>query len=238
MTGTLHDYHDWHETRVVKSLAHLDRILPSARPLTCLDLGHDPKMGPRLMALGLDLTGNLYPGTPLPDAEWTFAPFDLEAGFPLEDRRFDVVTAFEVIEHMVSSPRALLRESARVLKPGGILYLTTPNVCAWAKVRRMFSHVHPYDAGAYSMDFGPRHHMCHVYEYDPWTLQHVVKSEGFTILDCTTVDTFASDPEGPRNLALRGLVSASLAVTGHVRDAAQVWRKRGHSIFLAAQRTQ
>lgn len=236
MTATRHDYHDWHETRVVKSLAHLDGVLPAARPLKCLDLGHDAKMGPRLMALGLELTGNVYPGTPVPDAPWTFAPFDLEQGFPFEDRTFDVVTAFEVIEHVVSTPRALLRESARVLKPGGILYLTTPNVCAWAKVRRMFSQVHPYDASAYSSDFGQRHPMCHVYEYDPWTLQQVVASEGFQTIECTTVDTFASDPGGARDLALRGLISASLAVTGHVKDAAQLWRKRGHSTFLAAQR--
>lgn len=236
MTGTIHAYYDWHETRVAKSLAHLNGLLPATRPVTCLDLGHDPKMGPRLVALGMELTGNMHPGTPVPDAEWAFAPFDLEKGFPFEDRRFDVVTAFEVIEHVVSTPSALLRESARVLKPGGLLYLTTPNVCAWAKLRRMFSHVHPYDASAYSLDFSERHHMCHVYEYDPWTLQQIVTSEGFEIVDCATVDTFASDPRGARDLALRGLISASLAVTGHFKDAAQLWRKRGHSIFLAARR--
>jgi len=236
MTAPLQPYHEWHETRVAKSLAHLDGMLPKTRPLQCLDLGHDPKMGPRLMALGLELTANVYPGTPVPAAAWTFAPFDLEKGFPFEEQRFDVVTAFEVIEHVVSTPKALLRESARVLKPGGLLYLTTPNVCAWAKVRRMFSQVHPYDAGAYALDFGQRHPMCHVYEYDPWTLRQLVAAEGFEVVECATVDTFASDPRGPRDMALRGLVSASLAVTGHLKDAAQLWRRRGHSIFLAARR--
>lgn len=236
VTASARSYHDWHETRIAKSLAHLDSILPATRPLTCLDLGHDAKMGPRMMALGLELTGNVYPGTPVPDAPWSFAPFDLEKGFPFENRSFDVVTAFEVIEHIVSTPRVLLRESARVLKPGGVLYLTTPNVCAWAKVRRMFSQVHPYDAGAYDEDFSGHHPMCHIYEFEPWTLQEIVKSEGFDIVDCSTVDTFDSDPSGPRDLALRALVSASLAVTGHFKDAAQIWRRRGHSIFLAARR--
>jgi SAM-dependent methyltransferase len=236
MTNVARPYHEWHEKRVATSLAHLAGHLPPGRPLRCLDLGHDPKMGPRLGALGLAVTGNVYPGTAVPEASWEFAEFDLELGFPLPDSHFDVVTAFEVIEHVVSTPRRLLGESRRVLKRGGLLYLTTPNVCAWAKVRRMLSQVHPYDAGAYSMDFQERHHMCHVYEYDPWTLQQVVQSEGFEIVECATWDTFASDPAGMRNAMLRGLVTASLAVTGHVKDAAQLWRKRGHSIGLVARR--
>ena len=204
--------------------------------MALLDLGHDPKMGARLCALGVQLTGNVYPGTPLPDAPYTFAPFDLEKGFPFPDASFDVVTAFEVIEHVVSTPRVLLREAARVLKPGGLLYLGTPNVTSWSKVRRMISHVHPYDSPSYSMDFHERHPMCHVYEYDPWTLQELVKSEGFSMVECRTWNPYANDPKGVRDTMLRALFSASLAVTGYVKDAAQLWRKRGHQLGLVARR--
>lgn len=45
----------------------------------------------------------------------------------LGERRFDVVTAIDVIEH-VADPVALLRSSAQYVAPGGILALVTPDV--------------------------------------------------------------------------------------------------------------
>ena len=50
---------------------------------------------------------------------------DLNLEFQLE-KEFDVVISTEVIEHL-ENPRATLRNLFRLLKPGGILILTTPN---------------------------------------------------------------------------------------------------------------
>lgn len=47
------------------------------------------------------------------------------------DERFDVVFSSHVIEH-VADPAALIRESLRVLKPGGRCVVVTPNVLAWS----------------------------------------------------------------------------------------------------------
>jgi len=46
---------------------------------------------------------------------------------PYRDGFFDLVTATEVIEHM-ENPRLFLRELSRVLRPGGVCVLSTPNV--------------------------------------------------------------------------------------------------------------
>jgi SAM-dependent methyltransferase len=43
-----------------------------------------------------------------------------------EGERFDVITAFEVLEHL-SSPVDFLRDTQRLLKPGGQAFFTVPN---------------------------------------------------------------------------------------------------------------
>ena len=50
---------------------------------------------------------------------------------PYESSQFDLVILVEVIEH-VPEQGALLAEISRVLKPGGRLFLTTPNPGCWA----------------------------------------------------------------------------------------------------------
>jgi SAM-dependent methyltransferase len=61
---------------------------------------------------------------------YEFHKCDLGAGIPLPDGEFDVVHAAEVIEHLLD-PDLLLDEAARVLRPGGHVVVTTPNLHAW-----------------------------------------------------------------------------------------------------------
>lgn len=52
---------------------------------------------------------------------------NLGEGIPFEANRFDIAFALEIIEHLFQT-EFFLEEIFRVLKPGGILILSTPNV--------------------------------------------------------------------------------------------------------------
>jgi len=51
-----------------------------------------------------------------------------EANFP--DNSFDIITLYEVIEHL-TDPLSLVREAHRILKPGGLFLIGTGNVDSW-----------------------------------------------------------------------------------------------------------
>ena len=63
-------------------------------------------------------------------------------------RKFDLVTAFEVIEHLAAW-RDLLSEARRVLAPGGLFLVSTPNRLYYADSRRLDGpnpyHVHEFE---------------------------------------------------------------------------------------------
>ena len=67
---------------------------------------------------------------------------------PFSAGAFDLVTAFEVIEHLASW-RDLLSEARRVLAPGGLFLVSTPNRLYYADSRRLDGpnpyHVHEFE---------------------------------------------------------------------------------------------
>jgi SAM-dependent methyltransferase len=67
---------------------------------------------------------------------------------PHEDQCFDLIVAFEVIEHLENS-RALLTEARRLLAPGGQFIVSTPNKLYYEESRRLSGpnpfHVHEFE---------------------------------------------------------------------------------------------
>lgn len=67
---------------------------------------------------------------------------------PLPDSSFDLIIAFEVIEHLHNWPR-LLSEAKRLLAPGGQFIVSTPNKSYYGESRRLSGpnpyHVHEFE---------------------------------------------------------------------------------------------
>lgn len=74
------------------------------------------------------------PADVAPEVRWERA--DLNASTPFPDESFDLIFAVEVIEHL-ENPRHVLRELHRLLTPGGVLVLTTPNPTSIRSVAQM-----------------------------------------------------------------------------------------------------
>lgn len=94
---------------------------------------------------------------------------------PWPDAYFDGVTLFEVIEHL-QSPRAYIEKIARLVRPGGMLVLTTPNIHSLT----YFLLGRRWDA------VGPNEHL---YLFAPKTLQRLLESCGFTTHHMHTLGT-------------------------------------------------
>ena len=56
-----------------------------------------------------------------------FVRLDLDERLPFADHSFDAVVSLEGVEHLLL-PARCLAEFCRVLRPGGVLVLTTPNI--------------------------------------------------------------------------------------------------------------
>ena len=120
-----------------------------------------------------------------------------EEPFPFESEQFDLVLCCEIIEHLLMDPAAVIRKIKRVLKPGGTLILTTPNVSRLENVSRMISGTNIYDP--YS-GYGPygRHNR----EYNKHELHLLLTYLGFEISAMFTADVHSNAVDSDINLPI------------------------------------
>lgn len=142
---------------------------------------------------------------------------------------FDVITLWHVFEHE-NEPERLLDTFHRILRPGGILVMSCPNICSTDAM-----HYGPYWA-AYDV---PRH----LWHFNPVSLNRLVHRHGFTLMhhekmpyDCFYISIMSEQYMMHRLAFLRGMAYGlhswlvSLTRRGRSSSIVYVFRKTNGQI--------
>jgi len=234
------DYASYHLQRFVRSLELLPALAGNAE---VLELGACPYFMTVMVEkyLGYKITAaNFHAdyGDAIlsPEAEITLSSsryresytyrykmFNVERDpFPYPSGSFDMVLCCEILEHLPMDPSRMLCESHRVLKPGGSLFITTPNVLRLSSIYNLIygRNIHfPYSTdGVYG-----RHNR----EYTPGELSDLLKLHNFEpeiIVD----DAYPHDPY-PRD-ALYQCLSALGALADRADNLFAIAKKCGDPV--------
>src|SRR6056297_87938 len=216
-------YLDTHWTRFLTTLD----LVTDLAPETVLDIGVFPPLAFEAMMLnalpGVQMQG-VWEGPEayyqkirsrndqLPCFDIMLRPANIEQDrLPYASESFDLVLGMEIFEHLALDPYFFLSEAARVLKPGGHILLSTPNVVSHRGVWKTLNGQSAYSFGLFVPTGGVygRHNR----EYAPLEVETLARSAGFETHVLKTVDVYDDkiDPGTAEllcarddNLALRG----------------------------------
>lgn len=162
-------YSTTHARRYEKTLAFLKRHLPPGERI--LDISWPTIFDDILVELGF----NVFNG------EW-----DIRKEWPRDTGSAPVILLMEVVEHLkdpepssfdtfeMAGLKRALEEARRVLKPGGLLFISTPNAASAASLKRLARGGNP-------MLYTP-----HVREYAALEMEWWVCQAGLSIIERTT----------------------------------------------------
>jgi glycosyltransferase involved in cell wall biosynthesis/SAM-dependent methyltransferase len=108
--------------------------------------------------------------------------FDAEKDiFPYPCEHFDTILCCELIEHLPSDPMHMMSEINRILRPGGSLVLTTPNIVSARAITAILQGYHPGFFPAYIKPSGPGEEVeaRHAREYAPREIAYLFRDAGF-----------------------------------------------------------
>ena len=183
------DYRREHRARLAADLDLVERYVePGAR---VLEYGAVPLlMTSALAALDYDVSAlDIEPGrfaSAITDLGLAIARCDVETEpVPFDEASFDAVLFNELFEHLRINPIFTLGEVLRVLRPGGRLLLSTPNLRSFRGLRNLLVHNqgHAVSAGVYRQyeKLESLGHMGHVREYTTREVSEFLTRIGFRV---------------------------------------------------------
>lgn len=188
------EYAETHITRLVRTL----NLTPPGGPDDrVLEMGAYMQMTPALRGrLGYgEVRGCYYgPAGEVDHREVTSAEgevfrcdvdlFDAERDrFPYPDGHFATVLCCELLEHLPADPMFMMAEINRILRPGGHLVMTTPNVASLRALRAILEGYHPGFFPAYirPAEAGAEVEARHAREYTPREIHYLLLDSGFSV---------------------------------------------------------
>ncbi|MDH0339076.1 hypothetical protein [Metapseudomonas otitidis] len=195
---------------------------------TYLRLNDYLEIGTQLLELGGESKITNYLKTQLGIAVDVYGQ-DLRYPFDLKTNGYDLILCLEVIEHIKdrtetggineiamftrSGVRNVYSESWRVLRDGGILFMTTPNACCIDSIARIFLYQ------------SPQLYAPHVKEFSAIELIDLAKECGFELIAYSTANVWYPHPTIDRD-----------RITSILRDANIPTEDRGDDMFLVFQK--
>jgi len=196
--ATAHEYVRSHSSRLARTL----EITPPGGPEDCiLEMGAYLQITPALRTkLGYGTVRGCYYGPAgrvdrrtVDSAEGErfecdIDHFDAEKDtFPYADQYFSTVLCCELLEHLFHDPMHLMSEVNRILKPGGHLVLTTPNIASLRALSAILQGYHPGFFTAYLRppaegETDARHNR----EYTPGEIHRLLENSGFSVVRLDT----------------------------------------------------
>ena len=136
-----------------------------------------------------------------------------------ENKRFDVIVMFNVLEH-IGEPMPLLRECARRLMPGGKIMMSMPNLASW---QASFGRAHWFH-------LDPPRHLIH---FTPDSLKQTLERAGLTM---QTVDFFSleHDPYGWVESTINRLTGRANTITRYLMGIDPISPRLFVAFLLAA----
>ncbi|MFN3193072.1 MAG: class I SAM-dependent methyltransferase [Aureliella sp.] len=184
------DYVRWHEARLALDLKMVIENGSSQSAAKIIEVGAIPPVltlalsNLGLEVIGVDIDPQRY-GTSIAEHSLDVRQCNIETQqLPVEESFADVVIFNEVFEHLRINPIYTMTEVLKVLKPGGTLYLSTPNLLS---LRGLNSLLRKGEARAIGGDIFDEFskldtlgHMGHVREYTPTEVRQFLCRCGFT----------------------------------------------------------
>jgi len=162
-------YIDVHKYRLILTYSWLKEISVKSKELDCFDMDGGDTVASQLLKRRFK------------NIKWLRMRGELRKKWPLKDKSVDLIVSTEVLEHISDFPkgfndkfegsglRFVLKESNRILKPGGTFFISTPNANSALVIAKT------------ALAIEPDNYRPHIREYTSKELIDVLRLAGFKV---------------------------------------------------------